>query len=52
MSARDGRRIEAHGRDFDDRTPLLPHNHDEQFRRRRGDLPMWRHVLYNKMTWE
>ncbi|CCX14978.1 Similar to Putative malic acid transport protein; acc. no. O59815 [Pyronema omphalodes CBS 100304] len=51
MSAREGRRIEVNGRGIDDRTPLLPHNHDERFRRRRGDLPMWRHVLYHKMTW-
>ncbi|KAF8538780.1 voltage-dependent anion channel [Trichophaea hybrida] len=48
------RRIEAGERD-DDRTPLLGRNglcgSDDRFCRRRGDLPLWRHILEHKMTW-
>ncbi|KAI5780960.1 voltage-dependent anion channel [Geopyxis carbonaria] len=47
MSARDTRRMSASP--HDDRAPLLGRTVDAP--RERGDLPLWRHVLENKMTW-
>ncbi|KAA8908785.1 voltage-dependent anion channel [Sphaerosporella brunnea] len=34
-----------------DRTPLLATSNDARFRRERGNMPIWRHILENKMTW-
>jgi tellurite resistance protein TehA-like permease len=34
-----------------DRTPLLGAVNGTRFSRERGNLPFWRHVLENKMTW-
>ncbi|KAI5854473.1 voltage-dependent anion channel [Tricharina praecox] len=42
-------RIDANDRS--DRTPLLGTTAGTRYNRERGDLPLWRHVLENKMTW-